>query len=48
MVTHSYRGQLAVRLERCEVRDGRGRPVHLTPHQQRHTFGTRLINRDVP
>ena len=22
--------------------------VHLTPHQWRHTFGTRLINRDVP
>jgi hypothetical protein len=23
-------------------------PVHLTPHQWRHTLGTRLINRDVP
>ncbi|WP_425265292.1 tyrosine-type recombinase/integrase [Streptomyces rubellomurinus] len=23
-------------------------PVHLTPHQWRHTFATRLINRDVP
>lgn len=25
-----------------------GRSVRLTPHQWRHTFGTRLINRDVP
>ena len=46
--THSYRGQLTMWLERCEVRDEHGRPVHLTPHQWRHTFGTRLINRDVP
>jgi integrase len=22
--------------------------VSLTPHQWRHTFGTRLVNRDVP
>ena len=22
--------------------------MHLTPHQWRHTLGTRLINRDVP
>ncbi|MFI8085360.1 tyrosine-type recombinase/integrase [Kitasatospora sp. NPDC086009] len=48
LTTHSYRGQLAVWLERCEVRDEHGRPVQLTPHQWRHTFGTRLINRDVP
>jgi integrase len=46
--THSYRGQLRDWLERCDVRDEHGRPVHLTPHQWRHTFGTRLINRDVP
>ena len=25
-----------------------GQPVHLTPHQWRHTLGTRLLNRDVP
>jgi integrase len=48
LTTHSYRGQLAVRLQRCDVRYDHGRPVHLTPHQWRHTFGTRLINRDVP
>jgi integrase len=46
--THSYRGQLRDWLDRCDIRDEHGRPVHLTPHQWRHTFGTRLINRDVP
>jgi len=30
------------------VRDEHGGPVHLTPHQWRHTFACRLINRDVP
>jgi hypothetical protein len=35
-------------LETCDVRDEHGKPVHLTPHQWRHTFATRLINRDVP
>ncbi|MGH3781118.1 MAG: tyrosine-type recombinase/integrase [Pseudonocardiaceae bacterium] len=46
--THTYRGQLRDWLGRCDVRDEHARPVHLTPHQWRHTFGTRLINRDVP
>jgi len=46
--THSYRGQLRDWLDRCDIRDEHGRPVRLTPHQWRHTFGTRLINRDVP
>ena len=32
----------------CEVHDEHGQPVHLTPHQWRHTFACRLINRDVP
>ena len=32
----------------CDIRDEHGRPVHLTPHQWRHTLGTALINRDVP
>src|SRR5208282_3747927 len=44
----TYRGALRRWLERCEIRDEYGRPVHLTPHQWRHTLGTRLINRDVP
>ncbi|MGC8626531.1 MAG: tyrosine-type recombinase/integrase [Acidimicrobiales bacterium] len=44
----TYRGALYQWLQRCGVRDEQGRPVHLTPHQWRHTLGTRLINRDVP
>lgn len=28
--------------------DEHGQPVMVTPHQFRHTFGTRLINQDVP
>ena len=35
-------------LTTCEIHDEHGRPVHLTPHQWRHTFACRLINRDVP
>ena len=48
LTTHTYRGCSCRWLARCDVRDEHGRPVHLTPHQWRHTFGTRLINRDVP
>jgi integrase len=44
----TYRLALYRWLQRCDVRDEHGRPVHLTPHQWRHTLGTRLINRDVP
>jgi integrase/ferredoxin len=44
----SYRGMLISWLALCEVRDEHGQPVHLTPHQWRHTFACRLINRDVP
>ena len=43
-----YRGALRSWLKRCDVRDEHGQPIHLTPHQWRHTFGTRLINKDVP
>lgn len=45
---YSYRGMLNSWLALCEVRDEHGEPVHLTPHQWRHTFACRLINRDVP
>ena len=41
-------GMLGRWLATCEIRDEHGRPVHLTPHQWRHTFACRLINRDVP
>jgi integrase len=44
----SYRGMLRRWLAACDLRDEHGQPVHLTPHQWRHTFATRLINRDVP
>jgi integrase len=44
----SYRVALYRWLGDCDVRDELGRPLHLTPHQWRHTLGTRLINRDVP
>lgn len=44
----TYRAALYRWLQLCDVRDEQGRPVHLTPHQWRHTLGTRLINRDVP
>jgi integrase len=48
MSSGTYRGALYRWLERCEIRDEHGQPAHLTPHQWRHTLGTRLINRDVP
>lgn len=44
----TYRRMLGRWLESCEIRDEHGRPVRLTPHQWRHTFACRLINRDVP
>ena len=44
----TYRRMLGRWLATCEIRDEHGRPVHLTPHQWRHTFACRLINRDVP
>jgi len=45
---YSYRGMLNSWLALCEVHDEHGEPVHLTPHQWRHTFACRLINQDVP
>lgn len=45
---YSYRGMLNAWLALCEIHDEHGEPVHLTPHQWRHTFACRLINRDVP
>jgi integrase len=44
----TYRMALDRWLHECDMRDEHGRPVHLTPHQWRHTLGTRLINRNVP
>lgn len=44
----TYRDALHRWLRRCDIRDEHDRPVHLTPHQWRHSLGTQLINRDVP
>lgn len=44
----TYRAALYRWLTLCKVRDEHHRPVRLTPHQWRHTLGTRLINKDVP
>jgi len=44
----SYRRALNGWLAACDIRDEHGQPATLTPHQWRHTFACRLINRDVP
>ena len=48
IASRTYRGALYRWLEDRDIRDEHGQPVHLTPHQWRHTLGTILINRDVP
>jgi integrase len=45
---NTYRDGLYRWLQARDIRDEHGQLVHLTPHQWRHTLGTRLINRDVP
>jgi integrase len=45
---YSYRSMLNAWLATCQINDEHGDPVQLTPHQWRHTFACRLINRDVP
>jgi integrase len=44
----AYRAGLRRWLARCDIRGEDGSPIHLTPHQFRHSLGTTLINRDVP
>ena len=34
----TYRDALYRWLRRCDIRDERGQPVHLTPHQWRHSL----------
>ena len=36
--SHTYRSALCRWLEDCDIRDEHGQPVHLTPHQWRHTL----------
>ena len=43
----TYRQALYRWLRRCDISDEHGQPVHLTPHQWRHTLGTRLKGRGV-
>lgn len=45
--TDTFRTRLTRWLAMCEIRDELGRAVHVTPHQWRHTYATRLINGDV-
>lgn len=35
-------------LRRADIVDREGRPAHVTPHQFRHTFGTRELNNGAP
>lgn len=44
----TYRNMLKRWLESCDIRDEHGQPVHVKPHQWRHSLGTMLINNDVP
>ncbi len=44
----TYRMAMERWLDACDIRDEHGHRVHVTPHQWRHTLGTRLINCDVP
>ena len=46
--TATFHRQLGSWLETCGVTDELGRPVHVTAHQFRHSYATRLINHDVP
>jgi integrase len=47
-VSHSgYQHALGEWLLRCDVRDEHGRPVHMTPHQWRHTYGMRQELKDA-
>lgn len=43
-----YRSVLQNWFDQLELVDDVGRAIHITSHQFRHTYGTRLINADVP
>jgi integrase len=47
MTYYSYRIMLNRWLVLCDIRDEHGDPVHLTPHQWRHTFASRLKVRGI-
>ncbi|MEV0133707.1 tyrosine-type recombinase/integrase [Dactylosporangium sp. NPDC050688] len=43
----TVRNRINAWVNQCRVIDGSGQPVHVTPHQFRHTLGTRMINDGV-
>lgn len=45
---HTFRDRFATWQRTIDLRDEAGQPVRVTPHQFRHTLGTRLINNGVP
>jgi len=47
IAAQTYRKALYRWLADCDIRDEHGQPVHLTPHQWRHTLGTVLKGRGV-
>jgi integrase len=44
----AYAKKLDEWIELCGIRTESGAPAHVTPHQWRHTYATRLINSGVP
>jgi integrase len=48
MPRKTWVGHLTAWLADIELVDEHGHRVHVTPHQFRHTLGTRLINANVP
>ena len=46
--SYAHRAALATWMQECRIVDETGAPMRITPHQFRHTLGTRLINNDVP
>lgn len=44
----TYRMGLTRWLAACDIQDESGQPAHVTPHQWRHTYGSRMVNADVP
>ena len=47
IASFTYRAALLRWLAVCDIRDEHGQPVHLTPHQWRHTLGHRLNVRGI-
>jgi len=48
ITTGSFRYRMGRWLAACRIEERPGVPAYLTPHQWRHTFAIRLVDRDVP